>query len=457
MSQPTPRPQWASSLTFILAAMGAAIGPGSLWKFPYLVGTNGGGGFILIYIIALLLIAIPIQVLELFIGRYSKSDVPDSIAKAAVDMGTSRKWASAGWTGILSSFLICSLYSLIIGWGFYYFFLYTMDLSVPTVDASRGHFNNMVSDPILLTILHTLVIGITVFIVALGIKKGIEKAVTLLMPPLFVAVALLAVYSSISGNFIETVRYLFIPDFSTITIHTVMMAVGQAFFSVSVGNATMIAYGSYIGKDINLARSSFLIVGANTAVALIAGFIIFPIVFANGISVAEGPGLAFVSLPIAFSLMPGGQFVGLGFFALFIFAAMTSMIGVMEPTVSLIVKRIKITRVRASLLVGIAAWGVGFISVLSFGVLSGVYPLHWLSGFQTATLFDVTDFMNVTILIPLNCLLLVIMAAYFMKKDILLREANLQNQTLTQLWYFMIKYIAPTGLILLLLFGLRIL
>ncbi len=441
---------WQSSTTFTLAAMGAAIGLGNLWRFPYLVGTNGGGAFIFVFLLALVFVATPVLILELLIGRNGKTDAAGSISIAAEQSEMSSRWAVIGWIGIIASFLILSLYSVVVGWTFYYLFSYIADTAPLTPEASVDFFASMNSNPFLLLSLHTLVLSITALIVMQGINKGIEKAASYSMPVLFILLVALAIYACVIGDFEKTRSFLFSPDFENVKSSTIIMAVGQAFFTVGVGYSTMITYGAYVGESTNIRHCATHIVLADTLAAMLAGFAIFPIVFANNLDISEGAGLAFISLPIAFSTIPAGQLVAIAFFTLFVLAAMTSMIGVLEPAVTLIKTRLNVSRRKATLLASGFSWLIGMITVISFSSHKDFFPLDNIDMFRGANLFDIVDYFNVSIMVPGASLLFVIMAGFYIgetRLNAMFGETNI----FTRLWFRLIKYIIPPALLLIIL------
>ena len=351
---------WSTRTAFILAAVGAAVGLGNIWKFPYLAGTNGGGAFVLVYIGCAMAIAIPILIAELLIGRASRESPPRAVAQLAVQAGCSRHWSIVGWLGTLSGFLILSFYSVIAGWALAWIVAGASGaFAGATAESSQAAFDALLASPARLTLWHTVFIALTVFIVARGVNAGIEAAGRILMPALFAMLLAMVAYSALAGDLGAAVTFLFRPDFSALTGATLLTAIGQAFFSIGVSMGIMMTYGAYLPRQVGVGQAAFVIAGADTLVALLAGLAIFPLVFANGLDPAEGAGLTFVILPIAFGAMPGGALFGTVFFVLLAFAALTSAIAVLEPLVAWLAERPGGNRPRAAIGAGIVAWVIG--------------------------------------------------------------------------------------------------
>ncbi len=327
--------QWSSRAGFILAAVGAAVGLGNIWKFPYVAGTNGGGAFVIVYLLAVVLVGIPILMAELMLGRRGHKSPPTAMLVNAVQEGRSRWWSGVGWIGTIVGFIILSFYSVIGGWVLEYFFISITDgFTGITSTSSQALFNQLLTSPLRLTLWFSVFLGITAFIVSVGLQKGIERVSGILMPALFIMLLVLVIYSAFFGDFMAGLKFLFDVDFSKINANVMLIATGQAFFSIGVSMGLMMAYGAYLPQDVSIPRTAIIIVGADTLVALMAGLAIFPLVFGNGLTPAEGPGLIFVTLPIAFGNIAAGSFFAAVFFLLLLFAAVTSSIGILEPAVA---------------------------------------------------------------------------------------------------------------------------
>ena len=358
---------WSSRWTFILAATGSAVGLGNIWKFPYMAGDNGGGAFVIVYLACIAVIGLPIMLGEIMIGRRGRSSPANTMKALAIEANTTRAWTLLGATGALAGLLILSFYSVAAGWALSYVFNGFQNI---TPESSTSSFNALLASPSSLIFWHTLFLCVTVFVVARGILDGLEKWINTLMPMLFVIVVLLCLYATQSGAFIEGLIYLFKPDFSKITPEVMLEALGQAFFTLSLGMGAIMAYGAYMPANQNIGRTAITVAAFDTGVALLAGIAIFPIVFANGLAASEGPGLVFVTLPIAFSSMPLGIFFGTLFFILLSIAALSSSISLIEPGVAWLIESLKIKRITATLLLGFVAWFLGLFSALSFNLLS---------------------------------------------------------------------------------------
>ena len=435
---------WSSRWTFILAATGSAVGLGNIWKFPYMAGDNGGGAFVLVYLACICIIGLPIMLGEIMIGRRGRSSPANSMKSLAVEANTSSAWTLLGATGALAGLLILSFYSVAAGWAMSYIFNGFQNI---TAESSSSSFNNLLSSPSSLIFWHSLFIAITVFIVARGILKGLEKWINTLMPILFLIILLLCIYAMQTGAFFEGLRYLFMPDFSKINPQVMLEALGQAFFTLSLGMGAIMAYGAYMPANQNIGKTAVSVAALDTGVALLAGIAIFPIVFANGLAPSEGPGLVFVTLPIAFSAMPLGILFGTLFFVLLSIAALSSSISLIEPGVAWLIESLKIKRITATALLGFTAWFIGLFSALSFNLLSEFTIFG-------KNFFDATDFLTNQIMLPLGGIFIAIFVGWIMKKEHVLDELGFQENFIFKAWYFSVRFVAPTlvGLVFLYFF-----
>jgi len=321
-------------MAFILAAAGSAVGLGNIWKFPYIIGENGGGAFVLVYLACIFLIGVPVLIAEIMIGRRGGQSPVATMRTLTKTEGTSKGWRIIGWNGVVASFLVLSFYAVIGGWSLVYIGKAALGLFVGAdAEAIGGQFNDLLANPWELLLWHTVFMAIVVFIVGRGIRKGLEKAVSMLMPMLFLLLVVMVFYAMSSGSFGRAVSFMFSPDFSRLTTEGVLIALGHAAFTLSIGIGVLMAYGSYLPKNINIAKTAMTIAVLDTSVALLAGLAIFPLVFANGLEAGAGPGLIFVTLPLAFGQMGGGILFGALFFALLLVAAITSAISMLEPVV----------------------------------------------------------------------------------------------------------------------------
>lgn len=438
---------WSSRIVFLMAAVGAAVGLGNLWKFPYTAGVSGGAAFVLVYLVAVLAVAIPVVIAELVIGRRGRMSPPNSFLALAREAGASPGWRMVGWMNLLAVFLILSFYSVIAGWALGYVPKMAMgDFTRASPDEVAAQFNALLASPGRLAVLHAVFMALTVGIVSVGLKRGIERAVRFLMPALLVMLISLVGYAAVAGDMATTISFLFKADFSKINSGVVLQAIGQAFFSVSVAMGLLITYGAYLDSTARLGSSAIYIAGADTAVALLSGLAIFPLVFANGLDPAEGPGLIFVTLPIAFGQMPAGALFGAVFFLLVLVSAITSSIAILEPVVSWAEEHKGMRRGPATIIAGIAAWLIGLATVFSFNLWAGWFPLGRFERFRESTVFDLIDYFTSNLLLPLGGLLIAVFVGWVVSAETTREELGLGNSRLFAAWRFTLRYIAPIGI-----------
>lgn len=434
--------EWSSRLVFVLAATGSAVGLGNIWKFPYITGENGGGAFVLIYLICIGLIGVPIMMAEIMLGRRGRQSPINTMRELAEEGGHNPHWQWLGWAGVLAGFLILSYYSVIAGWALSYTVKSVSgELIGANAQVVKELFSSLVSNPLVLLGWHTLFMVMTMIIVSRGVRGGLEKAVKLLMPALLFLLVMLVGYAINTGAFGKGVEFLFYPDFGNIGWNGVLIAMGHAFFTLSLGMGAIMVYGSYLPNDISIAKTTFLIAGADTLVALMAGLVIFPIVFANGLEAGSGPGLIFQTLPIAFGQMWGGLFFGTLFFVLLVFAAWTSAISLIEPAVAWLVENKNMSRGKASTLAGFVTWLVGIGTVLSFNVASDIKLFD-------KTFFDLLDYLTANIMLPLGGLLMAVFATWVLAKKNSVHELELGEGIRYSTWFFLVKYVAPTAVLI---------
>ena len=373
------RVEWSNGLAFVLAASGSAVGLGNLWRFPYLVGDNGGAAFVLIYLACIALVGLPIMLAEILVGRRGRGSPVRSLGVVALGEGAHRSWVLLGWLGMLAGFLILSFYSVIGGWSFYYVAQATLGaFQGMSADAAGTLFDELRQSPSRLIVWHTLFMLALFGIVAAGVRKGVQRAVTLLMPLLLLILVGLVGYGVLaSGVFLKTLAFLFAPDFGAMDEGTVLAALGQAFFTLSLGMGAIMVYGAYLPARCSIGRNAGWIVGLDTGTALLAGLAIFPIVFAAGMEPGEGgPGLVFVTLPIVFGEIPLGWALAVVFFVLLAVAAVTSGISLLEPATAYLAER-RLGRIAAAALVSGLVWILGVVCALSLNVWSHVHaPGH---------------------------------------------------------------------------------
>jgi len=435
---------WSSRMAFILAVTGSAVGLGNIWKFPYIAGQNGGGAFVLVYLLCVVLIGMPVMMSEILIGRRGRRNPVRTMELLGQEEGGTSRWRLVGSMGVLAGILILSYYSVIAGWTLAYIVKSVTGTFVgASAAAVSAEFGSFVGDWRLVALCHTLFMGLAIFVVARGVERGLEQAVRFMVPALLLLMFVLLGYSINSGYFGEGVSFMFTPDFERLTWNSVLAALGQAFFTLSIGMGAIMAYGAYLPEETSITGASAAVVIADTSIAMLAGLAIFPLVFANNLDPADGPGLVFDTLPLAFGQMPGGMFFSTIFFVLLSFAAWTSAIGLMEPAVAWIVERFHKTRAQATVMTGLTIWLVGMGSVLSFNVLSDVT-------FLAGTIFDNVDYLTSNIMLPLGGLLIVIFAGWVMCRNSTADELG-SSGVLYKAWRLLARFIAPIGILLVLI------
>ncbi len=433
---------WSSKLAFILAVTGSAVGLGNIWKFPYVAGENGGGAFVLIYLLCVFGIGLPIMMSETMLGRRGRRNPVASMMLLGEEEGGGRWWGVVGLSGVAAGFLILSFYSVIAGWVLAYV-MQSMAGSFVAADAAtvKSLFNALAGNWQATAGWHTIFMVITVVVVARGVERGLEQAVTLMVPALIGILLILLGFSAATGEFEMGVRFMFEPDWSKVSGETVLAALGQAFFTLSIGMGCVMAYGAYLPQETSIPATATAVVCADTSVAVLSGLVIFPIVFANGIDPMAGPGLIFEALPLSFGNMPGGVFFGTLFFLLVGFAALTSAISLMEPAVAWWVESFATTRARASIIIGLIIWALGFLSVFSFSLLA---DFRFLNG----TFMDNFDFLTSNVMLPLGGLLITVFCGWVMSENSVNDELNIGQSALYRTWRFLTRFVAPVAVVL---------
>ena len=438
---------WSSRLTFLLAAVGGAIGLGNIWKFPYITGENGGSAFVLVYLLCILFVAIPLLIAEIMLGRRGKQSPPHSVAIIAGNEGRARSWSIVGWLGILSGYLILSYYSVIAGWAMAYMFKAgNGNFEGQAAGAINAQFDALLADPVTLTAWHATFMALTVVILIRGLRNGIERTVQVLMPLLFVLLLVLVGYAVVEGDMAAGLHFMFDFDVSGINGRVVLMAIGHAFFSIGVAMGLMMGFGAYLGRNISIARSALVITVMDTLVALVAGIAIFPIVFANSLDPAEGPGLIFVTLPIAFGNMTGGLVFGTLFFVLLFFAALTSSIAIFEPVVAWVEEHRQISRPNAAIMVCGSAFVLGLGSVFSFNIWSEWRPLAFIARFADTGFFELIDYLTANLMMPLGGLLLAVFVGWRMSPESVAQELNIQSPLFLEALRWLLRWLVPISI-----------
>lgn len=433
--------QWTSKLGFILAAAGSAIGLGAIWKLPYMTGENGGGVFFLLFILFTLLIGAPILIAEFTIGRNAQKDA----ISAYKHIAPGKPWVLIGYGGVVASIILLSFFSVVGGWIISYLARsFTGSLSNLTQEEYGNFFNAIISNPYETVIAQLLFMVFTIWVVQGGVSKGIEKANKYMMPSLFILFIILLIRSLTLDGAMAGVKFFLKPDFSALTGETILLALGQSFFALSVGVSVMVTYASYLSKNEDITKSAFSVVGLNIFISLLAGLVIFPAVFALGFSPSSGPGLVFVVLPAVFNEMAlGGIFMAI-FFILLLFATLTTSFSILEIVVAAMIKGDTAKRKKASWIAGILVFLIGIPSALSFGVLSDVKIFN-------LSIFDLADYLTSNIALPVGALFISLFIGYQMKRIEVQREFESgadSGRSLFKLWYFLIRYIVPIMIIL---------
>jgi NSS family neurotransmitter:Na+ symporter len=450
MSHSPHRSHWNSRWTFMLATAGSAIGLGNIWKLPYMIGVNGGSAFVLVFVACIFLVGIPLMMTEILLGRRAQKNPLDGMQALAIEATRSTAWKYLGGMGMLTGLLILSFYSVIGGWVLDYIIEAARgSFSQITAIQSTANFDSLLASPLQLLGWHTVFMFMTMGVVAHGVNSGLEKANNILIPSLFAILLILLGYSMSVGDMHAAFQFMFKPDFSKITPVAVLSALGHAFFSLSLGMGAVMVYGSYLQRNVSIARTTIYIALADTMLGLLVGLAIYSLVFANHLAPNAGPGLIFQTLPIAFGHMPAGGFIGMLFFILVAFAAWTSSISLVEPAIAWIVENTKIKRHTAAWAIGLAVWLLGIAVVLSFNEWKAIKIVFGLNIFETL------DKLTSTILLPLGGLLMAIFAGYFMNKNHVQEELDLNDQHF-KLWRLTNNYIAPIAIaaVFLYLFGL---
>jgi len=438
--QTPERGMWSSRFGFLMAAVGSAVGLGNLWKFPYLAGENGGGAFVLVYVVLVVILGFTLMLAELAIGRNTNSDAYGAYGKLK------KGWGFIGGFGILAGFLILSYYSVVGGWVLKY-----IVASITGVGADKGaYFTEFITSPVEPIIYHLIFMGLTAIIVIRGISGGIEKAVKIVMPALFIMLMVVVLRSVTLEGASEGLKYYLTPNFSEITLKVFIAALGQVFFSLSLGMGCMVTYGSYLSKQEDLEKDALLIPALDSLVAIMAGFAILPAVFAFGFAPEQGPGLMFITLPSVFENMPLGSIFSLIFFILVFFAAISSSISLMEVTVAFGIDRLKWNRKVSVLVFTAVMFVIGIGASLSMGAWSD-FLIPWIDG-NSYGIFDFLDVVTSYYLLPLGGLLSALFVAYVWGVPNAVKEIKTGGNFRTEkLWSILIKFVVPVLVFIILL------
>ncbi|MDJ0908361.1 MAG: sodium-dependent transporter [Woeseiaceae bacterium] len=447
---------WSSRMAFVLAVTGSAVGLGNIWKFPYIAGQNGGGAFVLVYLLCVFLIGMPVMMSEILIGRRGRRNPVATMELLGKEEGSTGNWKWVGGIGVVAGIFILSYYSVVAGWVLAYVpKSFSGVFSGASSEEISGIFEAFTGSWWQVGLAHTLFMAITIFVVARGVERGLEQAVRFMVPALLLLMFVLLGYSIQSGGFMEGVQFLFTPKWEDLTWGSVLAALGQAFFTLSIGMGAVMAYGAYLPEETSITGASGAVVVADTGIAILAGLVIFPLVFANGLSPGEGAGLVFETLPLAFGGMAGGTAFSTVFFVLLAFAAWTSALGLVEPAVAWLVEHYHKTRAQAAVMVGAVIWLVGLGSVFSFNLLSDLRFLVRVDtdgdGVKDAygTIFNNVDYLTSNVMLPLGGLLITVFAGWVMCRNSTADELGGAGPTY-RAWRVLARFLAPIGILIVL-------
>lgn len=417
---------WSNRWIFVLAATGSAVGLGNIWKFPYIVGENGGGAFVLVYLLCIALVGIPIMLAEVLLGRRGRQSPVNSMRYIVKEANQHKGWILIGIAGVVAGLCILSFYSIVASWILHY----VVSMAKGTFDGLQAvqvsdYFGAVRGNHWVVAGLHTLFILMNVGVVALGVTRGLGLVARILMPLLFAMLLILLGYAIAKGDFAQALSFMFSFKLSDLTSDSILTALGHAFFTLSLGMGAIMAYGAYMPGKASIGQTVLLVGVLDTLVALVAGLAIFPIVFMSGIEASSGPGLLFVSLPVAFSGMTGGAFFGTLFFALVMLAAWSSAVSLIEPGVAWLVETKRFNRVQATVLLG----GIGWL-----GGLGCLY---------SDSLFDFLDVLTSQFLLPLGGLCIAVFVGWFLPRKLVANEMNWEGHPMMEIWMFVLRYVSP--------------
>lgn len=431
--------KWTSQTAFLMASVGFAVGLGNIWRFPYVTGENGGGAFILVYLLCVVVIGVPILMAELMLGRSGGGSPPRALAALSAQSGRARGWLGVGYLNLATALLIVIGYTVVAGWVLYYLYLALLGQVLQTEPAQAVQTFDALLDsfPSLLG-WGSLSLVMTCAILYAGLHDGIERAVRVLMPTLFLLLVGLALYNIWFAQFDTAMAYLFTPNFGAVTADTVLAAIGQAFFSIGVAMAGMMVFGAYLPAEVSITRSALIIVAADTGVAILAGLVIFPMVFAGGLDPQGGPGLIFSTLPVAFGSMPAGVILAPVFFLLLSVAAVTSLVGLCEPLCAWLTERFSLSRAKAALYLAALVFPGMAISALSYNLWQdtrlGGYSLEFL-----------IDFVPNQIMLPLGGLLIAVFAGWILTRQQAWSGLDMTSSRGFALWHWLVRLVVPVA------------
>lgn len=441
--------QWASRLVFITAVIGSAVGLGNIWKFPYMAGEQGGAPFILIYLVFVFLMGLPVMASEIMLGRHGKRSTVGTFVRFGREYGTHPGWKIIGVMGIITGILILSFYSVIAGWLIFYIFNSASSaFDNLTAQAVSNIFDDFIKDPESLILWHTVFMLVTAVVFVRDINAGIGKVVSYCMPLLFFLMIAIVIYNIYYFEMAKALNFMFAFDWDKVKSDTVLVALSHAFFSLSIGMGAVMIYGSYLSDRVSLLGTTSIIVISDTLVAIVAGLMIFPILFSFGFEPSQGVGLIFKTLPIAFSQMPGGVVIASLFFFLLFIAAWTSALSLVEPALAWLIERTGWTRAKGVVFVAGCAWLLGLATVFSFNIweevkLMGKTPFDWIES------------LTADIMLPLGGLLIIVFAGWVLPNAVNAAELRIKKDFAYRVWRASTRYFCPVVLFIILLVGLK--
>jgi NSS family neurotransmitter:Na+ symporter len=433
-------PIWASKAVFLLAAIGYTVGPGNIWRFPYLAGENGGSAFVLLYLAAVAVIVLPILIAELLVGRRGRGSAPMAIRTVAETAGRSPHWSLVGWLGLASTFVVVSFLGVISGWILAYL-VKAVSGSLTGLDTSSAVeiFEDLMADGWQMSAWYAAILAITGFVVARGLHRGVEAAAKALTPLIPLLLLVLVAHGAVAGDLRAALAFLFDFDLKAVDARTALAAVGQAFLSVGIGGAVLITYGSYVARDVSLPRAALTIVAADTLIALMAGLAIFPVVFGHGLDPSSGPGLVFITYPLALSESPAGYPLGIVFFALLLVACLSSIIAALEAVVSAVAERSGASRGLTSGAAAIILWILGLGTVLSFSRWSDLRVVG-------RTVFELLDYLTLSVSVPIGALLVALFVGWRMPPTVSREELRPSRRLAYRGWLWTLRLAVPLAL-----------
>jgi NSS family neurotransmitter:Na+ symporter len=444
MEKQTAAHRWSSYYTFLAASIGTAIGLANIWKFTYVAGANGGGMFVLLYILSMAFVAVPALIAEMMIGQRGGRSVIGTMRVLRQRDGISRHWELYGLFAMLGVFIVLSFYAVIAGWTIDYFIISLRGAFVNIDSAGTASlFDRLQADPARMALFQALFLLFTVGTVAIGLNKGVERILGTLTPTLFVLILVMLVYAMFYADFAKGLAFLLKPDFGSFNVTVLLMAMGQAFFSLGVGLGVMMTVGAYTNTSVSIAKAAIIIGAADCTVAILAGLSIFPIVFTYGLTPGEGPALIFLTLPVAFGQMPGGEVLGPLFFVLMTLAALTSSIVIFEVIVVWLEEYTNWSRGRLAWLAGLALWIAGLATVFSFNIWSDVRLLGMFSAFADKTVFDLLDYLASNLLMPLGGIVVCILAAWVLPHAVTRARTGFDSERTFLVWQKLVRYFVP--------------